>query len=64
VAPGMILAIMQQDSSFGTQGKAVRTKNPGNVGNDDTGALQYYPSWDSGVLAVANNLSKRRVENV
>lgn len=59
--PGMILAIMQQDSTFGTQGKAVRTLNPGNVGNTDSGATQSFPSWKDGVLAVAKNLSKRKV---
>ncbi len=60
VPPTLILAIMQQDSSFGTAGKAVRTKNPGNVGNTDSGATQTYPSWRDGVFAVAKNLSKRR----
>lgn len=61
VSPGMILAIMQQDSTLGTAGKAVRTKNPGNVGNTDSGATQSFPDWQSGILAVANNLAKRKV---
>lgn len=61
VSPGMILAIIQQDSTFGTAGKAIRTKNPGNVGNTDSGATQSFPDWQSGVLAVANNLAKRKV---
>lgn len=61
VDPKMILAIMQQDSTLGTAGKAVRTKNPGNVGNDDTGALRTYSSWDDGVMAVAKNLAWRKI---
>lgn len=61
VTPGIILAIMEQDSTFGTQGKAVRTKNPGNVGNTDSGATQSYGDWEKGVLAVAQNLAKRKI---
>jgi hypothetical protein len=61
VDPKMIVAIMIEDSSLGTAGKAVRTKNPGNVGNDDTGALRTYKSWDDGVMAVAKNLAWRKV---
>jgi len=61
VDPKMILAMMMQDSSLGTAGKAVRTRNPGNVGNDDTGALRTYPTWDDGVMAVAKNLEWRKV---
>lgn len=59
--PALIMALMQQDSSFGTAGKAVRTRNPGNVGNTDSGATQSFPSWAAGVMAVAKNLQKRRV---
>lgn len=61
VDPKMILAIMQQDSTFGTAGKAIRTKNPGNVGNDDTGKLVTYEDWSKGVLAVAKNLAWRKI---
>lgn len=60
VTPGMILAIMEQDSTFGTQGKAVRTKNPGNVGNTDSGDTKAFRDWQEGVLAVAENLAKRK----
>jgi len=60
VPPALILAMMQQDSSFGTKGKAVRTKNPGNVGNTDSGASVFHGSWREGVFAVARNLSKRK----
>lgn len=61
VDPNLVLALMQQDSTFGTKGKAVRTKNPGNVGNTDSGGTQGFASWRDGVFAVARNLSKRRV---
>jgi hypothetical protein len=57
----MILAIMQQDSTFGTAGKAVRTKNPGNVGNTDSGATKAFRDWQEGVMAVAQNLAKRKI---
>jgi len=56
----MMVAIMQQDSSFGTAGKAVRTKNPGNVGNTDSGRTQTFGSWQAGVDAVAKNLAWRK----
>jgi len=56
----MMVAIMQQDSSFGTAGKAVRTKNPGNVGNTDSGGTQTFGSWQAGVDAVAKNLAWRK----
>jgi hypothetical protein len=55
-----MMAIMQQDSSFGTAGKAVRTKNPGNVGNTDSGATVTNKSWQDGVNAVAKNLQWRK----
>lgn len=55
----LMTAIMQNDSQFGTQGIGASTYNPGNVGN--TGyATQTYPSWDAGVLAVAQWLSNHR----
>src|SRR3989344_3943004 len=56
----LMMAIMQQDSSFGTAGKAVRTLNPGNVGNDDSGNLRAYESWQEGVTAVAEWLNRHR----
>lgn len=56
----LMMAIMEQDSSFGTAGKAVRTVNPGNVGNDDSGNLRTYDSWQEGVTAVAAWLSRHR----
>jgi hypothetical protein len=61
VPPAMILAIMREDSTYGTRGKAVRTRNPGNVGNDDEGNLRTFASWQEGVEAVARWLDKHRV---
>ena len=59
--PKLLLSMLQQDSSLGTKGKAIRTKNPGNVGNDDTGALQFFDSWEEGVEAEAKWLAKHKV---
>lgn len=53
----LTLALMQQDSQFGTQGLAVPTMNPGNVGNTGT-ATRTYASWTEGVTAVAEWLSR------
>jgi len=56
----IMMAIMEQDSSFGTAGKGARTFNPGNVGNTDTGAEVNFGNWQAGVDAVAENLSRRK----
>src|SRR3989344_1307843 len=56
----LMMAIMEQDSSFGTAGKAVRTLNPGNVGNNDAGDMVTYESWQEGVTAVAEWLNRHR----
>jgi hypothetical protein len=56
----LMMAMIEQDSSFATAGKAVRTLNPGNVGNDDSGNLRTYESWQEGVTAVAAWLSRHR----
>jgi hypothetical protein len=58
----LMVAIMEQDSSLGTAGLAVRTRNPGNVGNDDAGNIRIYESWQAGVTAVAEWLSRHRME--
>lgn len=56
----LLLAIMQNDSAFGTTGVGARTYNPGNVGN--TGFAEYtYPSWEAGVDAVGDWLNRHRV---
>ncbi|MDP3956242.1 MAG: hypothetical protein Q8Q18_03295 [bacterium] len=56
----LMMAIMEQDSRFGTAGIAVRTLNPGNVGNNDAGDTVTYESWQEGVTAVAEWLSRHR----
>ena len=60
----LTMAIMEQDSSFGTAGLAVRTRNPGNVGNDDAGNIRTYNSWQEGVTAVAEWLNRHRTSGV
>ena len=60
----LMMAIMEQDSRFGTVGIATRTLNPGNVGNDDSGATVTYGSWQEGVTAVAEWLSRHRVSTI
>jgi hypothetical protein len=55
----LMMAIMELDSRFGTAGVAVRTFNPGNVGNTGT-ETRTYASWNDGVLAVAQWLSNHR----
>ena len=47
-----------QESSFGTAGRAVRTKNVGNVGNTDDGSSRNMNSWEDGLRAQANLLRK------
>lgn len=47
-----------QESSFGTAGRAVRTKNVGNVGNTDDGSARNIGSWEDGLRAQANLLKK------
>lgn len=44
------------ESNFGTKGAAVSTKNIGNVGNTDSGALEYQKSFYDGILRQANLL--------
>lgn len=62
VDPVAILALIANDSSAGKEGKAVKTLNPGNVGNDDTGKLKYFKTWDEGVDAVGDWLSKNKIK--
>ena len=56
----LAMAIMQQDSLFGTIGIGARTFNPGNVGN--TGSSEHtFTSWEEGVEAVAMWLDNHRI---
>lgn len=62
IEPEAIISLIQQDSSFGTAGKATYTFNPGNVGNDDAGNLRNYGNWQTGLDAVGDWLSKHKTE--
>ena len=55
----LLVAIMQNDSDFGTLGVGATTNNPGNVGNTGS-ATHTYDSWTDGVNAVASWLSRHR----
>lgn len=54
-----IMAIMKNDSGYGTQWLGAKTHNPGNVGNMDDNSTKDRWTWEAGVDAVAQNLSKR-----
>jgi len=61
----MMTAIMQQDSSLGTQGLGARNNNPGNIGQFDslgTKGVKGYKTLQDGVDAVAKNLAWRKVQ--
>lgn len=60
VDPKLIFALIQNDSSLGTAGKAVKTNNPGNVGNDDAGNTQTFKTIAQGVNAVGSWLASHR----
>jgi hypothetical protein len=55
----LLVAIMQNDSQLGTKGIGATTYNPGNVGNTGS-ATRSFPSWEEGVMAVAEWLSRHR----
>lgn len=55
----LLLAIMQNDSAFGTKGVGATTNNPGNIGNTGS-ATKSFGSWNEGVTAVAEWLSRHR----
>jgi hypothetical protein len=57
----LMLALAQQDSLFGVKGRAVETRNCGNIGNDDEGHTRTYATWDDSVDAIAEWLSRHRV---
>lgn len=61
----MMMAIMEVDSHYGTNGRrTLKTKNPGNVGNVDSGANVYHNTWEQGVEAVAKWLDKNRTNRI
>lgn len=62
VSPKLLISIMRQDSNLGTKGLGVKTRNPGNVANNDSGSTFTYPSWQEGVYGVARFLAKNKVK--
>ncbi|MEN9621784.1 MAG: hypothetical protein RLZZ67_218 [Candidatus Parcubacteria bacterium] len=56
----LLLAIIQNDSAFGTLGVGARTFNPGNVGNTGMNEVNF-GSWEAGVDAVAEWLAAHRI---
>ncbi len=54
-----IMAIMKNDSAYGTTGVAVHTHNPGNVGNVDNGTTKDWGTREAWVNAVGQNLQYR-----
>lgn len=56
----LMMAIMELDSRYGTQGLGARTFNPGNVGNNGF-EERSYSSWEAGVDAVASWLNNHRI---
>ena len=63
VDPILMMAIMQKDSNLGTEGIGARSRNPGNVGTDDTGHVQKFKTWQDGVNALAYDLAQRKLGN-
>lgn len=62
INPKMIMAMVQQDSSYGTKGKGKYSFNPGNIGNDDAGHIKNFGNWQAGLDAVADWLNKHRTK--
>jgi hypothetical protein len=61
VNPVLMLAISQHESGLGTLGAGANTYNPGNVGNVDSGGRVNQGSWQSGLDALARNISERHL---
>jgi len=57
----LMLALCQQDTMYGTLGEGARLHNPGNIGDDDEGHTVDYVTWQNGVNAVAEWLSRHKV---
>lgn len=60
IDPALIMAIAEMDSHYGVVGKAVRTKNPGNWGNDDAGNLRFLSTWEEGIDKIGMQLDRYR----
>lgn len=61
VSMKLMIALMQNDSMFGTTGLGKKTNNPGNIANNDAGNKQYYPTMREGVRAVARQLARYKI---
>ncbi len=62
-SPGvaLMIAMLQDESMFGTLGRGAYTRNPANIGNFDNGENRYYPTVAAGVDALAEWLYDHRV---
>ncbi|MEI6426502.1 MAG: hypothetical protein WCO66_04075 [Candidatus Absconditabacteria bacterium] len=54
-----MMAIMKNDSTYGTAGLGAKTHNPGNVGNMDDKSQKDRGTREAGVAGVAKNLARR-----
>ena len=57
----LAMALIQQDTMYGTLGKGADLHNPGNVGDDDEGHTRDYGTWQNGVDAVFEWLKRHKV---
>ena len=64
VPEDLLMALMQQDSQYGTSGIGSRNFNPGNIGQYDELEItptKGYKSWEEGVDAIGKWLSKKQL---
>ena len=59
----VLLALIQNDTLYGTKGIGAQLHNPGNIGDDDEGHTRDFGTWEAGVDAVAHWLDKHRVKS-
>lgn len=62
INPFVVLGIGQGESNCGRAGAAVKTKNPGNIGNTNEGGLKYLETWELGWAEIPK-LIRRRITN-
>lgn len=58
----LIFSIGQLETNGGTSKKGAETKNPGNIGNLNTGEKRYFDSFKLGWLAIGEEI-RRRINN-